>query len=75
MYYFTKKSRLKKAQELRSLFPNVKFRMIKDGYSTITVEVENATEDEVKAIYENVNQIIASPILMSRHESKVIVID
>jgi UDP-N-acetyl-D-mannosaminuronic acid transferase (WecB/TagA/CpsF family) len=75
MYYFTKKSRLKKAQELRSLFPNVKFRMIKDGYSTITVEVKNATEDEVKAIYENVNQIIASPILMSRHESKVIVIN
>ncbi len=74
MYYFTQASINSKKKELKSLYPSVKFKMIKDGAMSMIVEVTGATPDEVTAIHSNVNQLVNSPMLhMPRHESKIIV--
>jgi hypothetical protein len=73
MYYFTQATINNKKRELKSLYPALKFKVIKDGAMSIIVEVKNATQAELTAIHSNINQLVNSPMLhMPRHESQVI---
>ena len=72
MYYFTQAVINKKKRELKSLFPSIKFNIVKDGASAIIVTVKDANASQIEAIYYNINQIICAPFNMVRHESKVI---
>lgn len=72
MYYFTQAAVNTKKRELKSLFPSLKFKVIKDGASAIIVEVKGANGSQIEAIYNNINKMICSPFNMIRHESTVI---